>query len=99
MSNPRNRIHELDLPEGCIECFLGLTSVMTRSWAISIIYKMSWQMFSIEGLCFLAQVNTLILDVGTSTSATLLRSIGSTFRHCKEEVPMARSHSNLDSSE
>lgn len=42
---------------------------------------------------------TLIFDVGTRTSAILLRSMGSILRQCSEDVLMAISHFNLPSRE
>ena len=46
-----------------------------------------------------AAMLTLIFDVGTRMSATDFRSTGSSFKQCSDDVPIAKSHSSLESRE
>ena len=78
-----------------MECFFGLTRVITRPWATSTTYRIPYSRLSFVYCQTEAIYPTLIFEVGTRVSAIRLRRVGSSLRQCNDDVLMARSHSNL----
>ena len=92
------RTNDRSVPDGWMECFLGLTRVITRPCATMTTYNISYNVLETRSMPSLNSL-TLIFDVGTSVSAMRFRRVGSILRQCNDDVLIARSHSNLPRSE
>lgn len=80
------------LPDGCIECFLGRTKVITRPRPIRIIYSKSYDHDQPDvHLSETPTKLTFIRELGKSALATRDLRPGSRRRQCNDEVLIARS--------